>query len=133
VSIDNKQLAVFTGVKRSFNALGNEHLEPLGNEHTLACNTDNNGDVPVEPRSGGDAGIKSIVKRAKLVPRQCTKECTVCIRKEEKEDQLDCVYCVAQSKAKQQQEAKAKQQQSPFSNSMTQDDRCKIAEAEGAK
>ena len=66
MSIDNKQLAVFTGVKRSFNALGNEHLEPLGNEHTLACNTDNNGDVPVEPRSGGELVMQALVELDKV-------------------------------------------------------------------
>jgi len=57
----NKLLAVI-GMKRSFDTIGNEHLKPLGNGHTLVCDTDNNGDVHVEPRSGGDASIKSIVK-----------------------------------------------------------------------
>jgi len=99
---ENKLLAPL-GVKRTFDEPGNEHLEPLGNEHTLACNTDN------KPRSGGDTGIKSIVKHvvkpivkhrkgakphnARSCPSQCPKECTVCIRKDSEEGKLDCLCC----------------------------------------
>jgi len=73
---ENKLLPMI-GVKRTFDELGNEHLEHLGIAHTLACGTDNNGDVLVEPRSGGDAGIKSTVKPhmpAHIPTNQCPEE-----------------------------------------------------------